>query len=282
VETIKDSLLKEVFLQFIEFGDNIIGAIVILLIGLILVRVITRFIRKVLSKAGVDKLADRYLNDIDFLSSNNIRIVPSGLFSKILYYFLILVVLVAATDVLQMQAVSDLVKSAVDYVPSLLIAFVLLIIGLFLADLVKNVSLTAFQSLNIPAGKFISSFLFYFILLNIFMLALEQAKINTAFISSNLSIILGGVVFAFAIGYGLASRSLMSNYIAHFYNSNNVSIGDTIIIDNKEGVIKEMSNTTMSILTKDGSEVIVPLSHLNTEIIEVVKRKSKSPSEPPV
>ncbi|MEM0992440.1 MAG: mechanosensitive ion channel domain-containing protein [Bacteroidota bacterium] len=277
------NLLEDILKQFVAVGDNLVGAILILLVGFIIVRVVTRFIRKVLQKAGVDKLADRYLNDIDFLSSNNIRVVPSTLVSKVLYYFLMLIVLVAATDVLGMDAVSNLVKDAINYIPSLITASVLLIIGLFLADFVKNVAQTALTSLNIPAGKFLASFLFYFVLINILILALEQAKINTNFINSNLSIILGGVVLAFAIGYGFASRSMMSNYIAHFYSKNKVNIGDTIVIGGKEGVVGDMDNTTVTIISeKDGREIIIPLSHLNTEVVEIIRRKSKGPSQPPV
>ncbi|MEM9885919.1 MAG: mechanosensitive ion channel domain-containing protein [Bacteroidota bacterium] len=279
----KYDLLEEILKQFVAFGDNLVGAILILLIGFIIVRIVTRFVRKVLKKVGIDRLADRYLNDIEFLSKNNIRVVPSVLFSKIVYYLLLLIVLVAATDVLGMQAVSNLVKDAINYIPSLILAAAILIIGLFLADLIKNIAQTALASLNIPAGKFLANFLFYFVLINILILALEQAKINTSFINSNLSIILGGVVLAFAIGYGFASRSVMSNYIAHFYSKNKVNIGDTIKINEKEGLVSDMDNTTITMVSeRDGREIIIPLSHLSTEIVEIIKRKSKSPSQPPV
>ncbi|MEL6945769.1 MAG: hypothetical protein AAFO82_24205, partial [Bacteroidota bacterium] len=228
------NLLLEMLNQIVAFGDNVIGAILILIIGLILVKILTRVVRKGLQKTGVDKIADKHLNGIDFLISNNVRVVPSTFVSKIFYYFLLLIVLVAATDVLQMEAVSNLVQSAINYIPYLITAFAILVVGVFLADFLKNVSSATLSSLGIPAAGFISNFVFYFVLLNILMLALEQALINTDFITSNLSIILGGVVLAFAIGYGLASRSIMSNYIAHLYNRNKVSLGDLIEIQGKK------------------------------------------------
>lgn len=192
--------------QIVAFGDNVIGAILILIIGLILVKILTRVVRKGLQKTGVDKIADKHLNGIDFLISNNVRVVPSTFVSKIFYYFLLLIVLVAATDVLQMEAVSNLVQSAINYIPYLITAFAILVVGVFLADFLKNVSSATLSSLGIPAAGFISNFVFYFVLLNILMLALEQALINTDFITSNLSIILGGVVLAFAIGDGSRSQ----------------------------------------------------------------------------
>jgi len=276
------NLLHEMLSQFMSFGDNLVGALLILIIGLILVRMITRMIRKGLQKTGVDKLANKHLNGIDFLSSNNVHVVPSTLVSKMLYYFLLLVVLVAATDVLQMQAISVLVQSAINYIPYLITAFAIMVVGVFLADFLKYISSATLSSLGIPAAGFIANFIFYFVLLNILMLALEQALINTDFITSNLSIILGGVVLAFAIGYGLASKSIMSNYIAHFYNRNKVNLGDVIQIEGKIGRVKDLDNTTLTIVAEDGREIIIPLSHLNNEIVEVIERKPNAPSQPPV
>ncbi len=264
-------ILKTLFNEIIIFIPNILAALAILLVSLIVIGIISRFLRRMLQRMGADDFADKSINKIDVLEDNNVRIVPSTLVSKIVYYSLLLVGIVAATDALQMEAVSDLVKGAVDYVPNLITAIALLIVGLLIADFVRDVTSAAMQSLNVPAAKFLSSFIFYFIMLSILMIALEQAKINTDFITANLSIILGGVVFAFAIGYGFASKSLMSSYIAYFYNRNKVSIGDTIRIDNKEGVVTSMDSTTMTVVpANSNNRIIIPLSRLNTETIEIV------------
>ncbi|NJK83096.1 MAG: hypothetical protein HC912_04030 [Saprospiraceae bacterium] len=228
------NILNELIRQFAQFAPNIFGALLIILVGFIIVRVLSRVVRKVLEKVGIDKLADNSINKIDVLSTNNIALKPSKLIAQIVYYFALLVVLVAATDVLKMEAVSNLVKEAVNYVPSLVTAMMLLAIGLIIADFVQDVSLAALQSLNVPAAKFVSGFIFYFILLNVLMLALEQAKINTDFITANLSIILAGIVLAFSIGYGLASKAIMSNHIAYFYNRKKIGIGDTITLNHKK------------------------------------------------
>jgi small-conductance mechanosensitive channel len=277
------NLLDEITILLLEFGDNFVGALLILLIGYIVVRVITKMLRRLLDKVGIDRLADRYINNIDFFSSNNLRIQPSILLSKLLYYFLLFLVFAAATDVLGMEVVSNLMRDAINYLPLLFTAFVLLLIGVFLADFVKNIALAAFTSLNIPAGRFLANFIFYFVLLNIFILALEQARINTNFINTNLSILLGGIVLSFAIGYGLASRSIMSNYLASFYNKTKFQIGDQVRIGSYEGKVIELEGTTLILLNeKDGSEVLIPLSHLNTEIVEVLQRRPNAPSAPPI
>lgn len=270
--------LKEIWFQIVEYAPKISLALGIIILSFILIRVFTRLLRRLLRKVGIDKLADNYVNRIDFLEKNNIRFVPSSFISEIIYYLFLLISLVVATDFLQMEAVSDLVKSAIDYIPSLITATALLIVGLFIADFVQDISLTALQSLNVPAAKFVAGIIFYFILLNVLMLALEQARINTDFITSNISIILAGIVLAFSIGYGFASKDVMSNHIGYFYNRSKIHLGDVVSIGGKEGMVVGLDNTTLTIRAdKDARHIIIPLSKLNTEAIEIISRAVVEP-----
>jgi hypothetical protein len=103
------------------------------------------------------------------------------------------------------------------------------------------------------------------------MLALEQAKINTDFITSNISIILAGIVLAFSIGYGFASRDVMSNHIGYFYNRNRIHLGDHVNINGKEGIVIGIDNTSITLASiQDARRIIIPLSKLNTEAFEVI------------
>ncbi|MEM9990180.1 MAG: mechanosensitive ion channel domain-containing protein [Bacteroidota bacterium] len=264
-------ILTDLYKELVTFVPNIAAALVILLVTLILVSILARVLRKMVKRIGLDEFADKSINKIEVLASNNIRILPSVLLSKTLYYFLLLIGIVAATDALQMEAVSDLVRSAVDYVPLLITAVVLLIVGLLIADFVQDVTLAAMKSLNIPAAKFIASFIFYFIMLSVLMIALEQAKINTDFLTANISILLGGVVLAFAIGYGFASQNLMASYIAYFYNKNKVAIGDKIRINGQEGTVTYMDSTNITIVPdQSNNRILIPMSHLSTETVEII------------
>jgi small-conductance mechanosensitive channel len=155
------------------------------------------------------------------------------------------------------------------YVPLLISAAIVMAIGLFIADALRKMTLTTCQSLGIPSAKTIASFVFYFIVISVLMSALTQAKINTDFIKQNLSIVLGGLVAAFAIGYGLASRNMMANFLASLYSKDRFKIGDTISINGTTGTIENMDSTTLTLTTPDKKRVIVPLSKLTTETVEI-------------
>ena len=250
-----------------EVAPKIISALTVLILGWIIAKVVEKVVKRILKTIKVDKLAEK-LNEIDIVHRANIKFVPSIFISKLLYYFLMFVFFMAATEVLGMKSISDLMTSIINYIPNLISALIVLVAGVLIADFLKNIVLTACQSLNIPAAKLIANVVFYFIFLNVIMITLKQANLQTNFMETNISIILGGVVLAFAIGYGLASRGLMTNFIANFYNKEKVQIGDTISIEGIKGEVVDMDNSTFT-LKADDRRIVFPLGKLTTERYEI-------------
>lgn len=260
-------MVKSMLLDFAAFVPNLVGALLIIFVGWFIARLLARLLKKLLQKTGVDNLAEKF-NDIDIIHRSKVRIVPSYLFSKLLYYLLLFVVIAAAVDVLNMEAVSDLMNDLLNYFPFLLSAFFVFIIGILVSDFLRNLVQTTCISLGIPAASLISSFVFYFLFINIVMITLDQAKIDTDFIQDNLSIILSGIVLAFAIGYGFAARPMVANLLSAYYNRDRVKIGDVIGIDGVKGQIVAKDSSTITIQTND-RKIIVPLSKLSSEKYEI-------------
>ena len=255
-----DGLTGDLLKQFIDAVPRVLTAIVILIIGIIIAKIIAGIIRRLLEKVQVDKLGDK-LTEIDIVEKSNIKIKISKIISKFVYYIMVLFFMIASAEALGMPAISDLVKDIINFIPNLIVAIIMLILGLLVAEVLKNIVLTALKSLGIPSANMIASFVFYFILITVFVSALRQAAIETNFLETNLSILIGGVVFAFAIGYGLASKDLLKNIISSFYNKGRLSVGDRISVDDVSGEIIEIDNTTVTIRSND-RRIVYPLSHV--------------------
>ena len=263
-------ILQDLLSNFASVIPNLLGAIAIFVIGLIVSRLTAKFLRRLLIKIGADRLAER-LNSIEIVSKSSINIVPSVLLSKIVYYFLFFIFLVAATDVLNLAFISTLMGDILNYVPVVISALIMLVIGLLISDFMKNIVRTACESLAIPAAGLIANIGFYFLFLNVVMIALSQAKIDTGFIQDNLSIILGGIVLAFAIGYGFASRNIVANFLASFYNKGKIRIGDVIEMDGIKGEIITMDNATITVRAEDRL-VLFPMNKLTSEHVAIIKQ----------
>jgi len=251
-------ILGQLYRDFMIATPRILGALIIFILGWIIAKVIAGIVKRILKSLQVDKLAER-LNEIDFVQKSNINIVPSTIFSKIIYYVFILVFAIVATDQLGMPVVSNLVSDIISYIPNVIAAIIVLAVGLVIADVIKSIVQTAMQSLGVPSAKIISTFLFYFIFLMTVITAIKQVGINTEFIQTNLSLIIAGGVLAFAIGYGLASKNMMANFLASFYSKGKFQIGDTIGLDGYVGKIIDI----------DSSSLVLLFSKLTAENVEL-------------
>jgi len=262
-------IVTDVIMKFASAVPNLIGAVMVGVIGYIIAKVVGKTISVVLEKLGVDSIGDK-LNETDIFSSTNLQLKPSKILGTIIYIILLLVFMMMATDILQMATVSNMVADIINYIPNLISALILLVLGILLADFIKGIVQTACDSLGIPSGKIIATFIFYLVFLTMTISALSQAKIDTSLITSNMTVILGGVVGAFALGYGFAARDTMANFLASFYSKKKIQIGDIISLDNVKGEVIDIDGSSLTIDTGK-STVIIPLNKLTTEKVEIFK-----------
>lgn len=260
------SALSDMLSKFAGTFPNVIIAIVIFLIGLIIAKIVAKVIKTALKKIGIDKLGEK-LNEIDIIQKANMDIKFSDITSKFAYYIIMLFFTVAATSVLGIPEISNLVSDIFTFIPNLIVAIIVLILGTLLADMLRKFVDTALKSLGVSSSGLIASFLFYFLFINVVIVALSQAKIDTSFLSQNISIIIAGVAAAFAIGYGLASKDVMANMVASFYSKDQFMIGDKVTIENVTGVVSGISKSSLTIKTETG-KVVFPLSKATNQKVE--------------
>lgn len=273
-----DILIAQLY-SLLNVLPTLLKAIVILIVGIMLAKVLRRLVKRGIEAVGLDKFADRF-NDVDMLQQANIEIKPSSLLSSILYYFVLLVFVMTAVEALGMQMVSQLLVDFINYIPKAITAMVVLILGLFVADFIKKIVQTTCLSLGIRAGNMIGTVIFYFIFLNIILIALSQAELQTKFMENNISVILAGIAGAFAIGYGLASKNIMANILASFYNRGRLSVGDEVTIEGRRGEVIALSTNSIT-LRSDESELIIPFSTLSKTGVEIHSRRGEENTLPP-
>ncbi len=253
--------------QFSTFTSNLISAIVILLVGWIVAKTTSLIIKNVLSRVGIDKIGDR-IKEIDAIKKFNLDFKLSKVISLIVYIFILLFLSVSAADKLGVPAISSMFLTLVNFIPKVIVASVMTLLGLFLSDLARNFVVSLCKSFNIASGKLIGMGVFFFLLFITVILALGQAGINTALLESSFNIIIGGMVFAFSIGYGLASKDILLNIMSSFYSKNKFSEGQVIEISGVKGKILKIDNTSL-ILDTNGSQTIFPLKVLQSEKVTI-------------
>ncbi len=255
--------------QFIDFVPRIIGCIIVLLIGYFVANFIRAIVRNILGRVGFDRIGER-LNQIGFIKQIKAEIKLSSLVATALYYFIILMFLTAATEILGVETITSMVLAVVNFIPKLIAGAIMLQVGIIISDIIKSGVITLCKSFNIPSAKLIGNLVFGFFLVITFISALAQIGINTELLESSFIIIFGGVVVAFAIGYGMASKDVLGNIIASFYSKKKYNVGQIVKIDGVKGEIIEIDNLSVVIKT-DEARVVLPLRYFQSQRVEIFK-----------
>jgi Conserved TM helix/Mechanosensitive ion channel len=261
--------LTDMLLGMVSAIPKFITAMIILILGYLIANMLKKIISSALQKANLDKFGDK-INQIDILANNNIEIKLSALLAKMVYYMIMLVFVMTAVGALDMPVLAELIQDFIKFVPNLIAAFIILIAGLLLGDTLKNVVTATCKSMGMPSANIIGSFVFYFIFINVIIVALSQAQINTDFFAQNISIIIAGGVLAFSIGYGFASKDLVASFLASYYTKDKLNIGDKVTLNGVTGVITNVDKSSVTV-TSDQKDVIIPLNKILQDNIEIYK-----------
>lgn len=260
-------ILINTFSKLIEqsstFISNLVSAFLILSIGWAISKLVSFIFRSFLARVGVDKLGEKIQN-MEMLRKYQLDFKLSKLLSVVLYILMMLFLSVSAADTLGVPAISNMFMMLVDFIPKLGVAIMMTLLGLFVSDLARKFVETLCKSFRIASGKLISMGVFFFLSFISVILALGQAGINTKLLESSFNILVAGMVLAFSIGYGIASKEILLNILSSVYSRKKFNEGDLVEIQGVKGTIVRMDNTTL-VLSADGTEVSFPLRVLQTE-----------------
>jgi hypothetical protein len=266
IQDILIDTFRKLLEQLTGFVPKFIGAAILFIVGRLVAKLVAKILQTGLEKSGFDKLGDK-LNEIDIVKKMG-EVKLSVLIPKVLYYFILLVFITAATETLGMKVLTDMVASLVTLIPKIIASAIMLFAGIMIADALKNAVINISKSLKIDSGKLLGNVVFFFFLVIALIAALKQAGIETSLLESSFNLIIGGIIFAFAVGYGMASRDVLSNILSSFYSKSKFKEGQTVAIDGVKGEIISMDTTSITLRTGD-TQTIFPLSVLQTKNVEM-------------
>ncbi|MGW9685560.1 mechanosensitive ion channel family protein [Flagellimonas sp. 2504JD1-5] len=246
---------------------KIIGALIVLLIGWIVTKIILFILGKILKLAKADALSEK-INDMDLFGKGDFKIDIIKVILGFAKWFLLLVFLIVAADILSWEIISTEIGNLLRYLPRLFSALALMMIGLYIGNFVKKTVKKLFDSLEFGGSNLVSNLLFYIIVIFISITALNQAGIDTSIITNNITMILGAFLLAFALGLGLGSRDVITDLLRSFYTRRTYAVGDKVVIAGHTGTIEAIENNSLTLTTKDG-KFVIPIKDVVSEKVEI-------------
>lgn len=253
----------------IEAGlPTILAGLAILIIGWLVARLIRLILRKILKAAKFDSITEK-MNLNQMFSKFNFELKPSAIIIKFAYWIIMLIVIISTAEAWGLEVVSAQIAQLISYMPKLLLALVILVLGLIGADFIRRTISTATKSIGVSGSKVIANIVFYIILVFVGITALNQAGVDTTLITSNITIILGSVLLAFAVAYGFAAREILTNILSSYYGKDRFREGQRVRINDVEGEILKIDSISITLQTEK-SKVVIPCRKLVSEQIEIL------------
>ena len=188
-----------VWVSFVAILPNLIGALVVFFLGLLLARGLGKLVARVLKKLYLDQAIER-TGLKRFLSTVGFTFEVSQALGLLVTWFLYIVALIAAADILGLQQISSFLQSVVLSVPNVIVAVVILIVGLLVSTFIHILVKETATSAKLGSVDFLASVARWAILIFTFMAALVQLRVAPELIQ----ILFTGLVLMVALAGGIA------------------------------------------------------------------------------
>lgn len=264
--------LNEMGLSIMKALPNILGALVVLLLGWLVIKLVILVLRRVLKFARIERLTE-LVNEKKIFGKSKITFNISSVILAFVKWILFLVFLIVAADIMNWHIVSEEIGNLLRYLPQLFSGLALFLIGIYVANFVRIALYGFFETFELRGKKAISGLVFYIIAIIVTLTALNQVGVDTTIITNNLSIILGAMLAAIAIAFGLGSREVISDLLRSFYTRKNLAIGDHIRILGVEGEIEAIDNISLVLRSSEG-KIILPIKEVVENKVEVLSAAS--------
>jgi hypothetical protein len=195
------------------------------------------------------------------------------LLPRLVYFVLLCLIARIGADLLGLQAVSDAFVAFFNYLPNIVAAVLLLVLGSAASQFAGQTVTDAAREANIDFARTLGSLISVLILFVIGIMALTQLRIDTEIIRVVTICSLSGLALAFGLSFGLGTRAVMRDIMAGFYIRKILRPGDTIEVDGHRGTLQAITST-QTLLAADDRTIAIA----NSRLLRGVVRREPSGS----
>lgn len=217
--SLQDALVgatSNIFSVIYNFLPNLLGAILVFLVGLILASWVKALTIRVLNSINLSKLSKN--TDFEkFLKKAEVKSQIEEIVGNILKWVLILIFTVAAINILGLPTISTVLNNILAYIPNVVSAIFVLAIGVLLAGFIERLVKGAVAQIDARMGRLLGKIASYTMIVLASMAAFNELGIAKEFIN----ILFIGFVAMLALGLGLAiglgAKDVVSEILMQWY-----------------------------------------------------------------
>jgi len=244
---------KAAYLQFATLAPNVLGMVVLLVVGYFVAKVLDRAVSALCHSLGLQKAAERGGLVGSMKQVGITRTLPE-IVGRVVFWLMLCVFLSAGFKVLGLTAVSETVDALIAYVPKLFAAIAITVIGLLFATFIRGIVATSTDRVGITYAEYLANACYYILVLTTFLTAAKRLELDDfKLVEQMILIAFAAVAVGFGLAIGLGGKDTMAGILAGYYTRQRLQNGDRVTVGTMEGVVRDVGPTATTIETvEDG------------------------------
>ena len=206
------------FQQMATFLPSLIGALVILIIGWIIAKIFRSLVVKLLKLIRFNVITEKAKVD-QFLADGGVKRSTIEIIGSLFYWLIMLIVILTAFNSLGLSAASSLFNQVFLFIPNIIVAVLVLILGLFLANFISQALVTYLTNIEIENANAIGNLTNYAIIVFVVSISLTQLNIGKELISNAFLIVFGALCLAMALAFGIGGKEWAAGVINKYFKN---------------------------------------------------------------
>jgi len=202
--------LQNLWFQVATWLPSLIGAMLVFIVGLIVAAGLSSLVERVLAAIRLDNLL-RKMGVEEYTRRANMELNSGHFVGQLVYWFMTLAFLLAASDILGFFALSGFLRDVLLYLPNLVIAVLIMLAALVVANLAMHLVRASVMGAKLHAAKFLGSASWWVIMVFGGLAALVQLGIAVSIINTLITGLIAMMALAGGLAFGLGGK----DYAAH-------------------------------------------------------------------
>lgn len=251
----------------IQWTPRVVVGVILAIVAILVARIVARMLRSFLRKIDLDGLLGR-IGAHDALGRLGVSQSLNDLTPRVVYYLLLILFVRTASDAMGLVAISSAIGTFMAYLPNVLAAVLIVILGSAAAGAASNVVARGAANSGIEFAGSLGTLVGALVMTVVAIMAIGQLRVDTEIVRLVVSGILAGLVLALGLSFGLGSREITRNILAGFYARKTFEIGAEVEVGGESGVLSAIT-PTQTLLERDGQTIAVA----NSAFLETVAKQ---------
>lgn len=206
--------LQESFAQLAEIVPALLGALVILFAGYLLAKLIEKGTERLLRRLHLNRILERG-GVLEAVERSGSHFNPTRVIGKTLFWFTMFAVIIVAANALGMESLAGVFTELVGYLPSLMSAIVIMIVGIVLGRFTGGLIMASAGA--VQGGPTLARLGRWGVVTLAVFMALQELGIATDIVTTAFAILFGALALGMALAFGLGNRELAGEITREWY-----------------------------------------------------------------